>query len=150
MAWILPGKEVIICIARLDPPLKGRDCGELPFMRRRAMEDKRGQKREHLSSEAKIKRPGSVDVIDAKVMNITDYGLGIYTSTPLKTDERIIVSIILHQPEKMTRSEDAPGIVRWVQRIKKIYSIGISFETKLNEKEFPIFTKCLEYTKLRR
>ncbi len=31
MAWILPGNEVIIFIARLGPPLKGRDSGALPF-----------------------------------------------------------------------------------------------------------------------
>jgi hypothetical protein len=31
MAWILPGNEVIICIARLGLLLKGLDCGGLPF-----------------------------------------------------------------------------------------------------------------------
>jgi len=31
MTGILHGKVIIICIARLDPPLKRRDCGEHPF-----------------------------------------------------------------------------------------------------------------------
>lgn len=88
--------------------------------------------------------------MDAVVLNITNYGIGIYTDTRLKTDERIIVSIILNQEDRVIRSEEVHGLVRWVQRIKKIYSVGISFETKINEKEFPIFTKCLEYARIRR
>ncbi len=88
--------------------------------------------------------------MDAKVLNITNYGIGIYTDTRLKTDERITVSIILNQQDRTIHSEEVPGTVRWVQRIKKIYSAGISFDMKINEKEFPIFTKCLEYTRIRR
>ena len=111
------------------------------------MEDNRRQRRIPLSTAAQVIKLGGGDKIEADVVNISNFGTGLKTTVPLKTNERIKVSMTLNKQDQVVHSEEVPGTVRYVDRTMKINSAGIQFNIKINDTGFPIFNQCLEYLK---
>jgi hypothetical protein len=111
------------------------------------MEDTRRQRRIPLSAGAKVIKLSSGDRIEAELVNISNYGASLKTTFPLKTNERIKVSITLNKQYQVVHSEEVPGTVRYVERTKGIYLAGKKFNIKINDTGFPIFNQCLEYLK---
>ncbi|MFQ5442471.1 MAG: PilZ domain-containing protein [Thermodesulfobacteriota bacterium] len=113
------------------------------------MEDNRQERRIPLCAGTTLTKSNGDDRIEAELVDISYYGVSLKTSAPLKTNERIKVSLTLNIQDQPVHSEEAPGSVRWVERSKEIYSAGIMFDIKINDKGFPIFHRCLEYLKSR-
>jgi hypothetical protein len=111
------------------------------------MENTRRQRRIPLSAEAKVIKISSGDIIEAELLNISNYGASLKTTVPLKNNERIKVSITLNMQDQMVHSEEAPGAVRSVEHKMEFYLAGIMFNIKINDTGFPIFNQCLEYLK---
>jgi hypothetical protein len=113
------------------------------------MEEIRRQRRIPLSAQAKVIKLSSGDRIEAELVDISNYGASLKTTVPLKTNERIKVSMTLKKQYQVVHSEEVPGTVRYVERTKGNYLAGIKFNTKIHDTGFPIFNQCLEYLKTR-
>lgn len=114
------------------------------------MEDNRRQRRIPLGAEAKITKLIDGETIEAKVVDISCYGACLKTRLPLKTNDRIKVSITvtMNGQDQVTQSEEAPATVRWVKGSVKDHSAGIMFNIKINDRGFPIFNRCIEHLKI--
>jgi hypothetical protein len=111
------------------------------------MEDTRRQRRIPLRAEAKVIKLNGGDRANAELINVSNYGASLKTTVPLKTNERIKVSITTKKQYHVMQTEEVPGTVRYVERTKGIYLAGIKFNIKINDTGFPIFNQCLEYLK---
>lgn len=111
------------------------------------MEERRRLRRRYLLAEVKIKPEHSDDWIGAVLLNISRGGIGLYAMQPIKKKQRLLVKITYLERGKMTDAEEIPGVVRWVQPVGGHYGAGIMFEEKVNKKNFPILSGCLEYSK---
>lgn len=111
------------------------------------MEENRRQRRIPFSSAAKVIKLSGGEKSDATLVDVSNYGASLKTQTPLKNNERIKVSISLEKEGKILHSEEVPGTVRWVERASNFYVAGISFDIKINDNMYPVFTNCLDYLK---
>lgn len=113
------------------------------------MEENRRQRRIPLSAGAKVTRLIGGEVIEATIIDISCYGASLKTKYPLRPNDRVKVSITVtvNGQGQVMQSEDALATVRWVKDSAKDYSSGIMFNIKINDRGFPIFTRCLEHLK---
>ena len=105
------------------------------------------QRRIPLSAKAKVIKLSNGDRNEAELVNISNYGASLKTTVPLKTNERIKVSMTLKKQYQVVHSEEVPSTVRYVERTNGNYLAGIKFDIKINDTGFPIFNQCLEYLK---
>ena len=113
------------------------------------MEDNRRQRRLPLSAGAKVTRLIGGETTEATVVDISCYGACLKTKHPLKTNDRIKVSITVTMDgqDLVMQSEDALATVRWVKSSAKDSSAGIMFNVKINDRGFPVFNQCIEHLK---
>jgi len=116
-------------------------------MEMKKKENNRRQRRIPLSAEAQVVKLNGGDRIKAELVNISNYGASLKTTVPLKSNERIKVSMTLDKQGQVLHSEEVPGIVRYVERSMKTYLVGIKFNMTINDTGFPLFNQCLEYLK---
>ena len=113
------------------------------------MEDNRRQRRIPLSTAAQVIKLGGGDKIEADVVNISNFGTGLKTTVPLKTNERVMVSMTLNKRDQVVYSEEVPGTVRYVENTQGNNLAGITFNIKISDTGHPIINQCLEYLKTR-
>jgi len=111
------------------------------------MNDIRRQRRIPLVTDARIIKLGSGESVDAKVVDVSNYGAGLRTKVPLNVNERIMVSVTLKQQSHFVHSEEVLSIVKHVENSKENSLAGINFIIRINDTVFPIFNQCLEYLK---
>ena len=111
------------------------------------MDDVRRQRRIPLSAGAQVIRFGSSNRNEGELVNISNYGASLKTTVPLKSNERIKISMTLKQKDRVVQSEEVPATVRYVENVKGDYIAGIKFNIKINDAGFPLFNQCLDYLK---
>ncbi len=94
------------------------------------MENTRRQRRLPFSADAKVLKRNSGDRADAKIIDVSNYGTSLTTTIPFKINERIKVAIALNRQGQVVHSEEVPGTVRYVERSKRNYLVGIQFNKK--------------------
>lgn len=111
------------------------------------MEERRKLKRRYLLAEVKIRPVKSETWINAVLLNISRGGLGLYAMEPVRKKEHVVVKITYLEHSKMKEVEEIPGTIQWVQQVGTHHGAGIMFSEKINKKNFPILSQCLEYSK---
>ena len=104
----------------------------------------RNSKRRYLIAEVSLKLPHRE--LPALSINISHKGIGLYTEERLETGEDVIVTLKLLMKGAPAATEDVTGIVVWTRLLEKRYASGIRFKKAINSKDFPILSKCIEYT----
>lgn len=111
------------------------------------MEEKRRLRRRYLLARVNVRAQTGSDWTEAVLMNINRGGIGLYAVAPVRKKSKVVVRITYLDNGKEKTSEEIPGVVRWSQKIGNHYSAGIMFEAKINKKNYPILSKCLEYAR---
>ncbi len=111
------------------------------------MEETRRQRRIPFNAEAKITRLIGGEAVKATLVNVSNYGACFKTREPLRPNDKIKLSITLDQQGTVMHSEEVTATVRYVKGEMKDYSVGIVFGIKINDKAFPIFSRCLDILK---
>lgn len=112
------------------------------------MEERRRLRRRSLVAEVGLKLAGGDSWTEAVLMNINRGGIGVYTSAEMKKKTRVLVRIIYKDGTKRVTSEEIPGIIRWVARVGTQNGAGIMFIDRVNRRNFPLLSKCLDYAKM--
>lgn len=111
------------------------------------MTERRKYRRRHLLGEVKLKPESGSEWIKAVLTNINRGGIGLYAMGPLKKREKVSVKLSYLREGKQTEAEEILGKVCWVKAIGNSTAAGIMFQAKINNKDYPILAKCLEYVK---
>ena len=107
-------------------------------------QDERNSKRRYLIAEVSLRLPHRE--LPALSINISHKGIGLYTEERLETGEDVIVTLKILMKGAPAATEDVTGIVVWTRLLEKRYAAGIRFKKAINSKDFPILSKCIEYT----
>lgn len=106
----------------------------------------RGCSRRYLIAEAVVKLPGSSMEIPALVVNISSKGIGIYSVEKLKVHEPVILKLKVLMKGGPATTEEIAGKIVWTNLVESRYASGIELEKPINSKDFPVLSRCMEYT----
>lgn len=71
-------------------------------------------------------------ILDATVANISFFGIGLYSFTPIGKGKKVKIKISFVDRAGKVREDTALGKVDWQSKFRKIYLIGIVFDEELN------------------
>ena len=111
------------------------------------MADKRRLRRRHLLGEVLLRPESGGRWIKAVLTNINRGGIGLYASGQLKKKEKVSVKLSYLRDGRPTDAEEIPGKVCWAKAIGESTAAGVMFQSKINKKDYPLLSRCLEYAK---
>ncbi|MBI5197637.1 MAG: PilZ domain-containing protein [Nitrospirae bacterium] len=96
--------------------------------KKKESQDGRIYARYGISSLAMVTIPGTGEVIDALVSNVSRGGVGIYTQSPLPVGLAVRIQVSFLQTNgNQEITEIIPGRVIWVKPLHKHFVVGIAF-----------------------
>jgi len=107
----------------------------------------RRHSRKYLIAEVKLRTLDNGKLMDAMAINISAGGIGIYTLEALKPRQKVAVKMTVLVKQTVIVSEEIPGTIRWVRSFEKNHAAGIEFSRKIDKKNYPILSKCLEQSR---
>lgn len=110
------------------------------------MAENRKHARKYLVAEVKVERRDVRSITNALAINISEEGIGLYTTEAFKPGEKVTVVITILMADSALVSEAVQGAVRWTQPLEKKFATGIKFDKKITKKDFPILSRSLEYS----
>ena len=111
------------------------------------MAERRRLRRRYLLAEVKVKALKGSAAISAQTMNIHRGGIGLYLKKRFTKGTGVILMITFLDKGRTKVTEEVKATVRWCQRIGGNYGAGLRFEETINKENFPVLTKCLDYSK---
>ncbi len=112
------------------------------------MEEKRRLRRRSLAAEVGLKPVGEKGWTEGVLMNINRGGIGVYTGAELKKKSRVVVRVSFRENGKRVTTEEIPGIIKWVARVGNQFGAGIMFLDRINRRNFPTLSRCLDLAKM--
>ena len=103
--------------------------------------------RRYLVAEVQLRKEEGGSRVNAMAVNISDDGIGLYTTEPLEEDEKVTVKVTVLIRGTLIVTEEVPGTVRWVEPIDRNYAAGVKFGSSIVDSEFPVLHRCLEYAR---
>jgi hypothetical protein len=108
-------------------------------------EKRRRTKRPYILATIEIRPIRGSSAMDALTINISKYGVGLYSKKQLKKGRRVTVKLTFFDGKGMKTTEDMKGTVSWSQKLGKQYAVGIKFDESVNRKNYPVLNTCLGY-----
>lgn len=102
-------------------------------------EDKRLHRRYPMFAQVtiKIRKESEETVIEGVAGSISERGIGVYTSVPIKIGTDITFDIDFLGAEGKTETDTVEGQVVWLSKQGDVYFVGIFFKEALNPEKQP-------------
>ncbi len=79
---------------------------------------------------------GSPEELDTRVTTISQGGMGFYSSVPMEKATPVLVELLFHAPEGITRKDVLEGKIASISAQGKDYYVGIAFDREISHDRF--------------